>query len=110
METDPLLLNLQGEGTTGDISQVICARVSVDVTKIFSRTRVSLFWNKMCSVQKGSFFPLSISHAEPLCVLQGVETVKNEYFITVENKERLKNIHLANIDAEVNFTSLACTR
>lgn len=58
---------------------------------------------------KGFFFPLSIPHGEPLCVLQGVETVKNEYFITVENKERLKNIHLANIDAEVYFTSFACT-
>jgi hypothetical protein len=41
------------------------------------------------------------------CVLQGVKTVNNEYFITVENKERLENARLAN-SVEVGFTSFAC--
>ncbi|KAH9542171.1 hypothetical protein CY35_14G102400 [Sphagnum magellanicum] len=50
---------------------------------------------------------LAFDGAEAFAREQGVETVKNEYFITVENKERLKNIHLANIDAEARLAAPA---
>lgn len=50
---------------------------------------------------------LAFDGAEAFAQEQGVETVNNEYFITVENKERLKNIHLANIDAEARLAAPA---
>ncbi|CAK9205020.1 unnamed protein product [Sphagnum troendelagicum] len=49
---------------------------------------------------------LAFDGAEAFAREQGVKTVNNEYFITVENKERLENARLAN-SVEVGFTSFA---
>jgi isoaspartyl peptidase/L-asparaginase-like protein (Ntn-hydrolase superfamily) len=49
---------------------------------------------------------LAFDGAEAFAREQGVKTVNNEYFITVENKERLENARLAN-SVELDYTEHA---